>query len=61
MRAEHPQSVDIGPVSTAQSARVGYATVTTHWGEDAATFEAYVDLAATRPIQLFDTDCEASG
>ncbi|MFD5074552.1 hypothetical protein [Streptomyces sp. NPDC058371] len=60
----NPQSIDIGPVSTAQSARVGYATVTTHWGEngeDTATFEAYVDLDATRPIQLLDTDCEAAG
>lgn len=59
-----PQSIDVGPVGTAQSARVGYATITTHWGEngeDTATFEAYVDLDATRPIQLLDTDCEAAG
>ncbi|MFF0018885.1 hypothetical protein [Streptomyces sp. NPDC005374] len=59
-----PQSIDIGPVTTAQSARVGYATVTTHWGENGqstAAFEAYVDLDATRPIQLLDTDCEATG
>ncbi|MEU9899499.1 hypothetical protein ACIBCS_39675 [Streptomyces phaeochromogenes] len=58
-----PRSIDIGPVSTAQSAGVGYATVTTHWGDqgqDTATFTAYVGLDATRPIQLQDTDCEAT-
>ncbi|MEV0222818.1 hypothetical protein [Streptomyces sp. NPDC050704] len=59
-----PWSIDIGPVATAQSAGVGYATVTTHWGENGeptATFTAYVGLDATRPIQLQDTDCEATG
>ncbi|WP_260334737.1 hypothetical protein [Streptomyces beigongshangae] len=55
-----PRSIDIGEVRTAQSAGVGYATVTTHWGGDGgstATFTAYVGLDATRPIQLQDTDC----
>ncbi|WP_151475703.1 hypothetical protein [Streptomyces albicerus] len=59
-----PRYIDIGPVSTAQSAGVGYATVTAHWsenGEVTTTFTAYVGLDATRPIQLQDTDCEAGG
>lgn len=54
-----PASIDIGPVTTAQSARVGWATVSTYWngGSDKADFTAYVDLDATRPIQLLDVDC----
>jgi hypothetical protein len=58
-----PRSIDIGPVTTAQSARLGYATVTTHWGgsgQDTAHFTAYVDLDATRPIQLLNTVCDAT-
>ncbi|MFC9131572.1 hypothetical protein ACFT4A_32700 [Streptomyces sp. NPDC057099] len=54
-----PASIDIGPVTTAQSARVGWATVSTYWngGSGKADFTAYVDLDATRPIQLLDVDC----
>ncbi|MFE6134279.1 hypothetical protein ACFQ6Q_39405, partial [Streptomyces sp. NPDC056437] len=42
-----PRSIDIGKVTTAQSARVGWATVTTHWGENGeviAELRALVDL-----------------
>ncbi|GAA4336208.1 hypothetical protein GCM10023086_69330 [Streptomyces venetus] len=58
-----PVSIDVGPVTTAQSARVGWATVSTHWngGEDRADFTAYVDLDATRPLQLLDVDCGFEG
>ncbi|MEU0175065.1 hypothetical protein ABZ178_17150 [Streptomyces massasporeus] len=58
-----PASIDIGPVTTAQSARVGWATVSTYWngGSDKADFTAYVDLDATRPIQLLDVDCGSQG
>ena len=56
-----PASIDIGPVTTAQSARVGWATVSTYWngGSGKADFTAYVDLDATRPIQLLDVDCDS--
>ncbi|MFF2520724.1 hypothetical protein [Streptomyces liangshanensis] len=56
-----PQSIDIGPATTAQSLGRGWATVTTHWGgsgENTSSFKAYVDLDATRTIQLLDVDCE---
>ncbi|EFL29722.1 conserved hypothetical protein [Streptomyces viridochromogenes DSM 40736] len=58
-----PVSIDVGPVTTAQSARVGWATVSTYWngGEGKADFTAYVDLDATRPIQLLDVDCGFEG
>ena len=57
-----PQSIDIGKVTTAQSARVGWASVTTHWGEngeDTAVFTAYVDLDGKQPLKLLDVDCSA--
>jgi hypothetical protein len=57
-----PASIDVGPGVTAQSAGVGWAEVTAHWGgEDASTttFTAYVDLDATRTIQLIDVSCDA--
>ncbi len=56
-----PQAIDIGPVTTAQSAGVGWATVTTHWAAGATytgVFTAYVDLDASRPIQLLDVVCD---
>ncbi|OUC93499.1 hypothetical protein [Streptomyces swartbergensis] len=58
-----PASIDIGPVTTAQSAGVGWATVSTYGngGSDQADFTAYVDLDATRPIQLMDVDCGSEG
>lgn len=53
-----PRDIEVGEVTTAQSARVGWATVTTHWGQGATgSFTAYVDLDATRPIELLDVDC----
>ncbi|MEU6908552.1 hypothetical protein ABZ935_24900 [Streptomyces coeruleorubidus] len=58
-----PASIDIGPVTTAQSAGAGWVTVSTYWngGSDKADFTAYVDLDATRPIQLLDVDCGSEG
>ncbi|EXU66023.1 hypothetical protein Z951_22265 [Streptomyces sp. PRh5] len=54
-----PQDIEVGEVTTAQSARVGWATITTHWGQEPTTrsFTAYVDLDASRPIQLLQVDC----
>ncbi|MFD7501078.1 hypothetical protein [Streptomyces sp. NPDC059850] len=53
-----PRDIEVGEVTTAQSARVGWATITTHWGQGATdSFTAYVDLDATRPIELLDVDC----
>ena len=52
-----PRDIAIGPVTVAQSAGVGWATVTTHW-EDARsdTFTAYVRLDS-QPIRLDDVIC----
>ncbi|WP_030669661.1 hypothetical protein [Streptomyces rimosus] len=53
-----PRNVSVGKVTTAQSARVGWATVTTYWsGNRKQNFTAYVDLDATRPIELLDVSC----
>ncbi|MEU8823243.1 hypothetical protein [Streptomyces sp. NPDC048636] len=55
-----PRRIDVGEVTTAQSARVGWATVTTHWRGSPATtssFTAYVDLDGSRPMKLLDVDC----
>ncbi|GAA2943965.1 hypothetical protein [Streptomyces enissocaesilis] len=53
-----PRNISIGKVTTAQSARVGWATVTTHWGaNDKQRFTAYVDLDAEKPIKLLDVAC----
>ncbi|MFD3538172.1 hypothetical protein ACFWUQ_01545 [Streptomyces sp. NPDC058662] len=52
-----PQGIGVGPVTVAQSAGVGWATVTTHWGaDDTDTFTAYVRLDS-RPIRLDDVIC----
>ncbi|KOU19274.1 hypothetical protein ADK52_28875 [Streptomyces sp. WM6372] len=52
-----PQDIAVGPVTVAQSAGVGWATVTTHWGADQQdTFTAYVRLDS-RPIKLDDVIC----
>lgn len=59
-----PRSIDIGRVTTAQSARVGWAPVTTHWGENGevtAVFTAYVDLDGKKPLKLLDVDCSPEG
>ncbi|MEV5592603.1 hypothetical protein [Streptomyces sp. NPDC052496] len=53
-----PRDISVGKVTTAQSARVGWATVTTYWsGNRKEHFTAYVDLDATRPIELLDVSC----
>lgn len=53
-----PRNISVGKVTTAQSARVGWATVTTYWsGNREEHFTAYVDLDATRPIALLDVAC----
>ncbi|MBC3992991.1 hypothetical protein H8N00_29790 [Streptomyces sp. AC563] len=56
-----PKAIDIGPVTTAQSAGVGWARVTTHWGkgQDTQVFTAYVGLDASKPMKLMDISCEA--
>lgn len=52
-----PLDVAVGPVTVAQSAGVGWATVTTHWSADATdTFTAYVRLDSL-PIRLDDVIC----
>ncbi|WP_240803604.1 hypothetical protein [Streptomyces sp. A0592] len=52
-----PQDIAIGPVTVAQAAGVGWATVTTHWGSDRTdTFTAYVRLDS-RPIRIDDVIC----
>ncbi|MFJ1566067.1 hypothetical protein ACIOG8_17880 [Streptomyces erythrochromogenes] len=52
-----PQGIAIGPVTVAQAAGVGWATVTTHWGSDTTdTFTAYVRLDS-RPIRIDDVIC----
>ncbi|MGW7551282.1 hypothetical protein [Streptomyces rimosus] len=53
-----PRNITVGKVTTAQSARVGWATITTYWsGNRKQSFTAYVDLDATRPIELLDVSC----
>lgn len=52
-----PQAISIGPVTLAQEAHVGWATVTTHWASGATdTFTAYVRLDS-QPILLDDVIC----
>jgi hypothetical protein len=54
-----PRDVRVGEVTTAQSAGVGWAPVTTYWaGGVVNTFTAYVDLDATEPLKLLDVVCE---
>ncbi|WP_328732497.1 hypothetical protein OHT20_25495 [Streptomyces caniferus] len=49
--------ITVGKVTTAQSAGVGWATVTTFWGGGTrGSFTAYVGLES-RPIVLQDVDC----
>ncbi|GHE37102.1 hypothetical protein GCM10017778_20320 [Streptomyces vinaceus] len=52
-----PQDIVVGAVTVAQSAGIGWATVTTHWAADQTdTFTAYVRLDS-RPIKLDDVIC----
>lgn len=52
-----PQDIRIGPVTVAQSAGVGWATVTATWADGSTTsFTAYVELDS-HPIELHDVAC----
>jgi hypothetical protein len=55
-----PKDIEVGEVTTAQSAGVGWATITTTWrgAPRTAAFTAYVDLDGSRPIKLLDVDCD---
>ncbi|MEU9251943.1 hypothetical protein AB0D66_08890 [Streptomyces sp. NPDC048270] len=52
-----PWNIVVGPVTVAQSAGVGWATVTTHWEAGLTdTFTAYVRLDS-QPIRVDDVIC----
>ncbi|MFD9411383.1 hypothetical protein ACFWBN_30790 [Streptomyces sp. NPDC059989] len=52
-----PQDIAIGPVTVAEAAGIGWATVTTHWDSRTTdTFTAYVRLDS-QPIRLDDVIC----
>ncbi|MBO8194655.1 hypothetical protein ITI46_23800 [Streptomyces oryzae] len=52
-----PRNIDVGPVTTAQSAGVGWATVTASWADGTtSTFTAYVALDS-HPIELHEVVC----
>ncbi|MFJ3980149.1 hypothetical protein [Streptomyces sp. NPDC090021] len=52
-----PEDIGVGPVTVAQAAGIGWATVTTHWGSDRTdTFTAYVRLDS-KPIRVDDVIC----
>ncbi|UQW99780.1 hypothetical protein [Streptomyces sp. RerS4] len=54
---DRPERIEVGPATVARAAGVGWATVTTHWGDgETDTFTAYVRLDS-RPIQLDDVIC----
>ncbi|GAA2473733.1 hypothetical protein GCM10010406_07060 [Streptomyces thermolineatus] len=56
-----PDGIRIGPVTTAASAGVGWATVYTSWdgGRETSSFTAYVFLDTAAPPMLADVDCAA--
>ncbi|WP_243082715.1 hypothetical protein [Streptomyces sp. 891-h] len=52
-----PQNIEVGPVTVAQSAGVGWATVTAYWADGTtSTFTAYVALDS-HPIELHEVVC----
>lgn len=52
-----PQDIVVGPVTVAESAGVGWATVTTHWDAGLTdTFTVYVRLDS-EPIRVDDVIC----
>ncbi|MFD4985757.1 hypothetical protein [Streptomyces sp. NPDC058374] len=54
---KEPLSIEVGPVTVAQSAGFGWATVTTSWtGGARQTLTAYVALDSD-PIELHDVVC----
>ncbi|QMV20903.1 hypothetical protein GQS52_02855 [Streptomyces sp. SCUT-3] len=56
-----PDDIRVGPVTTAASAGVGWATVYTSWdgGRETSSFTAYVFLDTAAPLMLADVDCAA--
>ncbi|MGY0061717.1 hypothetical protein ACWY4P_35140 [Streptomyces sp. LZ34] len=58
-----PRDIEVGEVTTAQSARVGWATITTTWdgSPQTASFTAYVDLDGSEPMKLLDVACDVEG
>ncbi|MCD9194656.1 hypothetical protein [Streptomyces albireticuli] len=53
-----PRGISVGKVTTAQSAGVGWSTVTTRWnGSPDGHFTAYVGLDASKPMKLYDITC----
>lgn len=58
-----PLDIEVGEVTTAQSAGVGWAMVETSWGEgeESSVFAAYVSLDGDQPLKLLDIDCNPSG
>ncbi|WP_059012221.1 hypothetical protein [Streptomyces specialis] len=54
-----PLDIEVGEVTTAQSAGVGWAPIWLSWGEgeEVSVFTAYVGLDASQPIKLLDVDC----
>ncbi|MGK5529037.1 hypothetical protein [Streptomyces sp. URMC 129] len=54
-----PVDIEVGEVTTAQSAGVGWATIFLGYGEgqELGAFTAYVALDAGEPIELLDIDC----
>ncbi|WP_043487584.1 MULTISPECIES: hypothetical protein [Streptomyces] len=58
-----PRDIEVGEVTTAQSARVGWATITTTWdgSPQTASFTAYVDLDGSKPMKLLDVYCGTDG
>ncbi|MBB5122982.1 hypothetical protein AF335_14275 [Streptomyces eurocidicus] len=54
-----PRNISVGKVTTAQSAGVGWSTITTRWGGGPdGHFTAYVGLDASKPMKLYDIACE---
>lgn len=54
----NPRDIAVGRVTTAQSAAVGWARVTTRWaGGRTKHFTAYVGLDAAKPIKLSQVEC----
>ncbi|MEU5832693.1 hypothetical protein ABZ820_03250 [Streptomyces diacarni] len=52
-----PRNIEVGPVTVAQSAGVGWATVTAYWTDGTtSTSTAYVALDS-HPIELHDVVC----
>ncbi|MBW1604294.1 hypothetical protein JJV70_19735 [Streptomyces sp. JJ66] len=55
-----PEDIEVGEVTAAQSAGVGWATVRLSWGDsaEATAFTAYVELDGDKPLKLHEVACE---